>query len=206
MRPACRPWLALACSLPFVSAACRDVASFSTGPSEHFCGSVIQGPFVREGFGPATQMRLRLDANALQSAPGSLTTSDGLFRDAPLKVVPQIFHDPLSTLQFGEGRQRNLLYVVEPSSPSLGPAVTLFLSLMESGSVEVRLLRGAPLSASPAPSASVPAPPIFGVFPLERREGDCGFLASLLAPQRPHTAMAAAVSLSSVAGSRRSFP
>lgn len=166
---------------------CKDVSSFSTSPDESFCGNIVQGAFVRSGFSPAVQMRLRLDAKALQSQPGTLSTSDGLFVEAPLQVVPQLFHDPLSTLQFGEGRQRNLLYVAEPSG--LGPAVTVVISLMEGGQVEVRLLRGAPpaqltdLDGGTTPSVSEAEQkssesanqPLFGVFPLVRRQGDCGF-------------------------------
>lgn len=157
-----------------LSSGCKDVSDFSTKPGENYCGSVVQGPFVRAGFSPATQMRLKLDADALTTAPGELWTSDGMFTAAPLRVIPQLFHDPLSTLQFGEGRQRNLLYAAEPSHP--GPGVVVVVSLMSSGDVEVRLLRSAPPSDPDAGAAgAAPESPLFGVFPLQRRQGSCGF-------------------------------
>jgi hypothetical protein len=198
-------------SVAALAPACKDVSSFATRPGESYCGSVVQGPFVRAGLSPAVQMRLKLDTGALSTAPGSLSTSDNLFKDAPLRAIPQVFHDPLSTLQFGEGRQRNLLYVVDPTEPAGAPSVFAVLSLMENGDVEVRLLRGAgPASTATgdAPDAGAsgaggdagaagqggaagaagqggsgasgaatipPAPAIFGIFPLERRQGECGF-------------------------------
>jgi len=157
--------LALAPALSLAS--CKDVASYSTGPDESYCGSVIQGPFVRKGLGPAVQMRLKFNAEALDSTPGILTTSDGLLIDAALRPIPQLFNDPLSTLQFGEGRRRNLIYVVSPARP--GPPLLVVLSLMESGGAEVRLLRGDPASDGSTTDAA-----IFGVFPLQRSKGVCG--------------------------------
>lgn len=150
-------------------ASCKDVTSYSTGPDESYCGSVVQGPFVRSGLSPSVQMRLTFDANVLDSKPGIISTSDGLLKDASLRVVPQIFHDPLSTLEFGEGRRRNLIYAATPAKP--GSAVVVILSLLESGEAEVRLLR-----AAPAPDGDAPTPEsaIFGVFPLQKRKGTCG--------------------------------
>lgn len=157
-------WAALA-----LLTSCKDVTSYSNAPDENYCGSVIQGPFVRAGLSPSVQMRLHLDADSLASAPGTLSTSDGLLQNAPMLAIPQLFHDPLSTLEFGEGRRRNLFYVVSPTRP--GSPVSVVISLMESGDVEVRLLRGAQsLDAQAPPGDSA----IFGVFPLQRRKGNCG--------------------------------
>lgn len=157
--------LAALCLAPLAAlAGCKDVSDYSTAADESYCGSVIQGPFVRSGLDPSVQMRLRLDADALATAPGVITTSDGLLVDAPLLVVPQVFNDPLSTLQFGEGRRRNLLYTALPGDGT--PALMVVLSLMASGDVEARLLRG--------PAAPGGAPAVFGVFPLQRRKGACG--------------------------------
>lgn len=151
--------------------ACKDVTDYNTRPDESYCGSVVQGPFVRAGLSPSVQMRLTFDANLLDSSPGQLTTSDGLLKSAPLRAVPQIFHDPLSTLNFGEGRRRNLIYAATPATP--GSAIVVILSLLENGDTEVRLLR-----AAPAPDGDQPSPEgaIFGVFPLSKRQGTCGLL------------------------------
>jgi hypothetical protein len=142
--------------------ACRDVARFSTA-GDHFEGDVVPSNFVRAGLDDGTRLCLSLDADHLQDSPGTLSTSDGRFRVAPLRPIPQIWHDPLSTYDFGEGRVKNLIYVVTPSDA--GDAdVVVFVSLMESNGVEVRLLRGAP-----------PAPSLFAIFTLDRQSGPCSF-------------------------------
>jgi hypothetical protein len=166
---------ALSSSLALVAAVamgCKDVDEFTTKSGESYCGNVVEGPFVRSGFGPATQMRLRFDAEKQGTSPGTLSTSDGLFTDAPLRAIPQVFHDPLSTLQFGEGRRKNLVYVVDPTERSRGGAVTSVVSLMEGGGAEVRLLRGARADAEASDPSSVQ---LFGVFPMSRQPGLCGF-------------------------------
>ena len=156
------PWLGPLALL--LGASCKDVSDYSTAPDESYCGSIVQGPFVRANFEPDVQMRLRFDGTALDTAPGSLTTSDGRLHDSALGVVTQVFNDPLSTLQFGEGRRRNLLYTVVPRDGS--PSLLVVLSLMDSGDMEVRLVRG------PAGDGGPPA--VFGIFPLQRRKGTCG--------------------------------
>ena len=75
-------------------------------------------------------------------------------------------------MSFGEGRIKNLVYAAAPSSDSGGTEdVLVVISLMQSKSVELRLVRGAPGAAPEAASAS----PIFGVFTLEREVGACSF-------------------------------
>lgn len=157
-----------AASLPL--AACRDVDDFSTKPGESYCGNVVEGPFVRDGFGPTVRMRLRFDAAALQTGPGGITTDDGIFTEARLAPIPQVFHDPLATLSFGEGRRRSLVYTVTPTREAGGAPLTAVVSLMASGDVEVRLLRAADPAATSLPSL---AASYFGVFPLSRQQGDC---------------------------------
>jgi hypothetical protein len=94
-----------------------------------------------------------------------------------------LWHDPLSTLAFGEGRLKNLLYAISPSSSAADANagdVFAVVSLMQSGDVEVRLLRSAPALAADAGSASsgangAMANNIFGVFILGRQKGPCSF-------------------------------
>src|SRR5690606_28853105 len=108
----------------------------------------------------------------LQSAPGVVTTSDGRFRDAPLRPIPQLWHDPLSSLSFGDGRLKNLVYVATATDDAGASDATVVVSLMQSGEVEVRVLRSAPQAdAAPAPTGA--PPPLFAVFRLQRREGAC---------------------------------
>jgi hypothetical protein len=120
-------------------------------------------------------MCLVLDAEHLQDSPGTLTTSDGRFRATTLRPIPQIWHDPLSTLSFGDGRRQNLVYMATPLAASGDTQdVMVVLSLMTEGGVEIRIVRGAPESDAGAPDAGNP-PPLFGVFTLDRREGSCSF-------------------------------
>ncbi len=165
---------AAACAL----VACRDVSRFSTH-GDHYEGSVVQGSFVRAGIADDTRLCLSLDADHLQDAPGSVSSSDGRFRDTPLRPIPQLWHDPLSTLSFGEGRTRNLVYVATAAVADGGGTgtaggegdVMLVVSLMQSGDVEVRALRGAP----PTAEAGAAGANVFGVFTLARAEGPCSF-------------------------------
>jgi hypothetical protein len=167
---------------------CRDVSRFSTNDDHHYEGSIVQGSFVRAGLEGDARMCLSLDADHLQDTPGTITTLDGRFRGTPLRPIPQLWHDPLSTLSFGDGRTRNLLYVAAAHAPADASSsaveesdVMVFLSLMQSGDVELRLVRGAPPASTDvaeagatagAPSASAN---LFGVFTLRREEGSCSF-------------------------------
>jgi hypothetical protein len=184
-RPARSPHVsiaAVACVALFAIFAlgCRDVTRFSND-GDHFEGNVVAGSFVRAGIGDDARMCLTLDANHLEDAPGAITSTDGRFRDTPLRPIPQIWHDPLSTLSFGDGRSKNLIYVATPVGDGGAEAdAFVVLSLMQSGSVEVRILRGAP-----APSDAAAPPPVvasasassnlFGVFTLDREKGTCSF-------------------------------
>ena len=149
---------------------CTETSHWSTAPGESFCGTVTDASFVRAGIPSGTRMRLELDATSLQVAPGRLWTDPlsptETLRANPLLPIPQLASDPLSTLSFGEGRVKNALAVVGDRQ------VLVVLSLMQSGDVEVRLLRGTSLRAD---VDAGPLPPqLFGVFALKRQQGDCG--------------------------------
>ena len=94
---------------------------------------------------------------------------DPLFEAATLRAIEEAFHDPLSALQFGEGREHNFLTWVDSSCQGTMLAV---VSLMKNDEVELRLLKPAPL---PPPDA-VPADRTgFAQFRLRRGQDDCGF-------------------------------
>lgn len=162
-------------SAALLAAACRDVTRFSS-KGDRFEGSVVKGSFVRSGVVEDARMCLTLDTDHLQDAPGSITTSDGRFHRTPLRPIPQIWHDPLSTLEFGDGRVQNLVYAASPALGDGGPFeaqdVMVIVSLMQSDHIEVRLLRGAPQTDAGVPPAGV-ASALFGVFNLERLPGAC---------------------------------
>jgi hypothetical protein len=149
-------------------AGCRDTQGFSTS-GDRYEGSVVQGDFVRAGVAGDVRLCMTLDTDHLQDAPGRISTTDGRFASTPMRPVPQIWHDPLSTLSFGEGRVKNLVYVAA-GSPADASAVdvNVVVSLMASGGVEVRLVRGAPGGPDDANN-------LFAVFDLERKEGPCSY-------------------------------
>jgi hypothetical protein len=170
MRPLTAVSLAL---LPLLG--CRDVTRFSTEPGEAYCGQIVQGAFVRAGFDGTVRMRLTFDAAQIAGKPGAISTDDGMFKNAPLRSIPELASDPLWTLNFGEGREKNVMYVVSPSDPGAGPSVTAILSFLHDGDAEVRLIRGAPNPDEPTPPAA-DGTVLFGVFaPLHRRQDSCGF-------------------------------
>ncbi|WP_437679332.1 hypothetical protein [Sorangium sp. So ce131] len=178
--------LALAGALGAAGAAgCDDLSRFSTAEGEAYCGAITLGGAFRAGLSPRVQMRLSLDADALDGPepPGALSTfeaPDGttperrLLDGAPLRPISALAHDPLSRLEFGDGRERNAVYAVSASDPA-AESLLAILSLRTDESVEVRLIR-----AGQAPPASGEAlgpgqRQIFGVFRLTRRSGTCGF-------------------------------
>jgi len=154
------------------AAGCRDLSSFSTVDGDRYENPVVDAGFVLAGLQPDTTLCLTIDTDHLQDAPGVISTDDGLFHKVPLRPIPQIWHDPLSTLTFGEGRIKNLIYV---ASSSAGDDVFVVVSLMESGDIEVRLLRGAPSLADEAGVTPTSGGNLFAVFDLTRKHGPCSY-------------------------------
>lgn len=168
---------ALGATLTLSLVGCADLERFSTSAGESYCGSITLASEFREGLGPVAQMRLTLDTAALDAggSPGRVTTSERLSADAEprrlideaaLRPIKPLAHDPLSFLQFGDGRERNAIYAVSVADSSQA-AMLAVLSLKSSGEVEVRLLRP---SADEGTSDGV-----YGVFTLKKKEGKCGF-------------------------------
>ncbi len=155
-------------------AGCPDLSRYATDSNRQYVGCVVPASFVLAGVPPATQLCLTLDTNHLQDSPGAVTTTDGLFQSTPLRPIPQIWSDPLSSLTFGEGRAKNLIYAATPASDAGALDVTVVVSLLSGGGVEVRLLRGAPPLGDAGQGAG--PPPIFAVFPLKLEPGACASL------------------------------
>jgi hypothetical protein len=139
---------------------------------------VVGASFVLAGVDAGTNMCLTLDTQHLQDAPGTLSTSDGRFQTVPLRPIPQLWQDPLSTLTFGEGRLKNLIYVVTASTPYAdgnGSDAFVVISLMQSGEIEVRLLRGAPGLTAADGGGSPLGGNVFAVFDLARQDTPCSY-------------------------------
>lgn len=168
-------------------AACRDLSSYST-KGGRFEGTIAGATFTRAGLDAGTRACLTLDVDRFQSGPGTLSTSDGRFRAAKLRPIPQAFEDPIAMMTFGEGRIKNAFYAVSPRTnggPDEADAIVV-LSLLDSGDIEVRVVRGAPetdvdaAAAFPADAGVVTAttkdgPPLFGVFLMRKEDGACPF-------------------------------
>jgi hypothetical protein len=171
------PWRkSLLLALLVAAGGCRDVERFDTDGDEAYCGTIVPAPFVFEGFPVDLRLRLRIDTDRLDSVPGTITSDDvagdcapePLFKEAELRVTPEVLHDPLSTLEFGAGRDMNLISWVR--SGCQGPMLAV-VSLMKNDDVELRLLK--PPTAPIAPGDEPPAG--FALFQLRRQQGTCGF-------------------------------
>lgn len=157
----------LASAILFVSACaaggCRDVSRFTTA-GDHYEGPVVAADFVRIGVDPNVKACLTIDANSLQEGGGSFSTDDGRFHEVPLRAIPPLWHDPLSTLSFGEGRLQNLIYGATATTPfdaGQGDDVLVVVSLMQAGDVEIRLIH--------------PRGALFAIFDLQRAAGPCSY-------------------------------
>jgi hypothetical protein len=169
--------LGFALAAVFILAGCKDLDEFSTGPDESYCGKIVTAAIVRRAFSSFLCMRMTFDTQHAADRPGFLWTDDGMFKASPLRPLPELSNDPLLLYSFGDGREKNFLYAVDPSDPERGPGVMAFISLMHSGGAEVRLLRGAPGGngvSTPDGGTTCDGPALFGVFaPLERKSGSC---------------------------------
>lgn len=137
-------------SMGFV-AGCEDELNFSTGEMEVFSGEVIDADFLRqqpqrdeELLATGTTMELRLNMRSLDSEPGMVTTSDGMFDDVALVMLPEITCDRLSGLEIPGNYMRSFLFLAPTSSQELqGADAVLFVSLGQSENVvDVRVLAG----------------------------------------------------------------
>jgi hypothetical protein len=166
---------AVLCAAGFAAGlGCQNLDRFDTGEAGAYCGRIIDSDFTRVGFAAGLGLRLTLDIDALDVAPGTLSTDDIAppgpcsplpeFDRAPLLVTPALFADPLSQLEFGATRDYNFMAWVDSTCQGSALAV---ISLMHTGQAEVRLLRrGTGVAGAPSPEQ-------FGVFQLERN--DCVF-------------------------------
>jgi len=166
----------LACAGLLVS--CHSLDGFSTKPGYAYCGTIVgtqaldfQAGFVPAGQPPQLEVALTLDTEKLTSIPGILTSNDAnfglcsatgqaLFQDAPLRAIPEVDHDALSTLTFGEGHVHDFFAWVDSSCQGTLVAV---VSLLKNNQVELRLFK--PMR-NPPPDAGPAETPGFALFSL----------------------------------------
>jgi hypothetical protein len=159
---------------------CDRIGDFDLEPDESYCGQITLGNQYRQGLSPRVQMRMTFDADqvSLGVSPGVLSTFDAgadddkqrLIADAALRPIPPLVHDAFSDLQFGDGRDRNLLYAVSAADPTAESLLTV-VSLRSDDLVEVRLIR----AGLGGDQVSLARKPMYGLFVLKREQGDCGF-------------------------------
>lgn len=177
-----------ACAL----AGCNSLDRFDTKGAAAYCGSLVASPAFEDGLLPkglrprSLQLRLNLDIDALTSRGetpvnvGVLASDDEtrglcaaqglpLFKDAPLRTMPVVDHDLLSTLEFGSGRDYSFFTWIDSSCQQ---TMLGLVSLMRNEDVEVRLFKPA---AMPPLGAGPELQPGFGLFTLQRHDKGCGF-------------------------------
>ena len=169
---------------------CHNLDGFTTREGEAYCGPIagakFQTGFVPTGQPPDLTVALRLNAGKLTTQPGFLSSHNAatslcgeqpLFQDAPLRPIPVIDSDAISTLSFGEGHEHDFFAYVDSTCQGTMLAV---VSLMKNNLVELRLFKPARF----LPPDPVPAPEEqagFAVFHLQvaKRgtdpEDSCGF-------------------------------
>jgi hypothetical protein len=188
-------------------AGCTSLDAIGPGSGRVCRGAVIgtsDAAFIRRGFCESVTLELAFRPfipERCRSLPlgdatfeALLTTSDGAFDCAPVRIVGPLEHDLLGRFDFpGEQRLDNKLYAVRrtrgPEDGSVrvcaegdaerfdadapcGQDATLYVSFLESGGLEARVLAGAGSSSTgercggDAPAHST-GRDLFGVFRLE---------------------------------------
>lgn len=119
---------------------------------EVFSGEVIDADFltarpvaVDDTLAPGTTMELNLKMRHLDTEPGRVSTSDGLFDNDELIMLPEITCDRLSSFEIQGNFIRSFIFLAPTSEPDMqGADGVLFVSLGQGEDrVEVRLLVGA---------------------------------------------------------------
>ena len=176
-----------------LTSSCRDLDGFDSKPGQAYCGAIGLGIF-HDGFVadnmPSTtlQLALTLDMSKLSSLPGQLSSNDPLgmcgtadapqvlFANAPVRAIPEVDNDVLSSLTFGEGHEHDFFAWVDSTCQGTMLAV---VSLMKNNQVELRLFKPAPMPPPRAPVAQRPGFALFHLYPKPlyrpENEGGCGF-------------------------------
>lgn len=149
-------------------AACDGYDRFRTGPDRGVFRGVVLGEaeasFIRRGFPAGTTLELSFDPDAVQRPVAgeiTVTAPNGtrFFDAVALETIAPLAHDLLSELTFpGAGRLATFLLLARPNAgPLAGREAVVFLSLLDTGEVEVRIIAG---------TGDEARGDVFGVFPL----------------------------------------
>jgi hypothetical protein len=170
--------------------ACKGVERFDTGPDSAYCLELVGGAFAESGLMPPDagasseseipQLRLGLtiDSQRLSSRPGVLWSNDAgfglcqplpLFDKVPIRTIQPALHDAVSSVQLTPDHIQDVFAWVD--STCQGTMVSI-VSLIDGGSVEVRLFKPRPASDEGGPSQTRPG---FAVFSRSQRLPSCEF-------------------------------
>lgn len=188
-----RPSVPRSCALlalALSALSCKSLERFDTKGDAAYCGTIVAGPSFHDGFiaiqqPPDLRLRLTLDTSQISgvsehkvAVPGRLTSNDSevdlcpdqaLFTNSLMRTIPQVYHDSLSTLSFGEGHEEDFFAWVD--STCQGTMLSV-VSLLSNGNVELRLFKPAPV---PDEGAGPEQRPGFALFYLTRHEDGCDF-------------------------------
>ena len=150
---------------------CEDFARYRSDTAQVFRGDVVgsaEDSFIRRGFAPETTLELEFDPDtAAGRMAGTITTRapDGTthFDHTEMMAIESLQHDLLSQYDFpGTGRTRNYIFAASPlTGPIAGRDAMVFLSLIENGTIEVRIVVG---------SGDEARGDLFGLFRLVRAD------------------------------------
>jgi hypothetical protein len=180
---------ALGCLLTL---SCRNLDRFDTGDHGAYCGDLVSGPSFHDGFVPddapaLLRVQMTLDTSLLSTysenkatRPAFLTSNDrssglcsgqdqALFENAPLRSIPQVDHDSIAGMTFGEGHDLDFFAWVDSTCQGTMLAV---VSLLRKGDVELRLFKPAPIPGEDADAAHRPG---FALFYMHKNDEGCGF-------------------------------
>jgi hypothetical protein len=173
-----------------VSTGCKSVESFDTGNNSVYCLDLIGEAFAESGLIPEDagtvassdggQLRLAvtIDAQHLSSRPGLLWSNDAdfgicrpqpLLNGAPMRAVQGALHDVVSTVQLTPDHIQDVFFWVDSTCESTFVGI---LSLIDGGSVELRLFKPKPATGE---SGTAEQRPGFAVFARSRRQSTCSF-------------------------------
>ena len=176
------PSVLLAPALVAAGCSFQELDQWATTDGAEYCGGIVTLPDVytppaHDGFQPNLKVAMTFDPEEFEISPGTLTSDDtngpcrpsATFDKAPLRLVSELQHDPLSTFTFGIGRTYNFMaWVTSTCRGSMLAAV----SLMSDGTAELRLIKD--ISPDPGPEATDPRAG-FALFPVARENAGCGF-------------------------------
>ncbi len=170
-------------------AGCKGVERFDTGPDSAYCLELIGGTFAESGLTPEDagasdsampllRLALTIDSQRLSTMPGMLWSNDAafglcspmpLFDRVPIRTVEPALHDVVSSVQLKPDHVQDVFTWVDSSCQ--GTMVGI-LSLIDGGSVEVRLFKPAAAANENGPTRIRPG---FGVFSRSQRLPSCEF-------------------------------